>query len=36
LTISETVVAHFSLTTSKSTGAGGGDESTGHLWKLFC
>jgi hypothetical protein len=35
LMISETVVAQFSLTFSKSTGVGRVDESTHHLWKLF-
>jgi len=34
-TISETVVAKFPFTVSKSTGAGCADESRRHLWKLF-
>jgi len=35
LMISETVVAKFPFTVSKSTGAGRADESRRHLWKLF-
>jgi hypothetical protein len=35
LMISETVVAQFSLTVSKSTGAGRADESMRHLWNHF-
>jgi hypothetical protein len=35
VTISEMVVAQFSLTISKSIEAGRADESTRHLWKLF-
>jgi hypothetical protein len=35
LTISESVVAQFSLTVSKSRGAGHADESARHLLNLF-
>ena len=35
LMISETVVAQFSLTVSKSPGAGNPDESARHLLNLF-
>jgi hypothetical protein len=35
LTTSETVVAQFSLTVSKSPGAGRADESARHLLNLF-
>jgi len=36
VTISVSVVAQFSLTVSKSTRVGHADDSTRHLWKLFC